>query len=127
MNAPKATTPKTAAPKSTPDAAQQIQAVFAEADAEAVLIGFGASWCGPWRLLGPVLDEIEAKGSKVIRVDVDQEPGLADQHVVVTLPTFITVAEGKETRRWLGAVSQTELEAGLIAKPAQRSGMRRRR
>lgn len=108
-------------------AGEEIEAAFQDGTADPVLVGFGAKWCGPWRLLNPVLKEIEEKGSRVIRVDVDEHPELADQYVVVSVPTFFIISEARETRRWLGAVSQSELEAGLITKKAVKSGMRRRR
>jgi thioredoxin-like negative regulator of GroEL len=113
-------------PVQEPTTAERIAATTGPA-----LVAFGASWCMPWRLLQSALDDIEASGEKVIRVDTDREPRLADRWAVVSLPTFVVVNDGEEVRRWLGAVTPSALTAGLVMKKAGagsgRGGMRRRR
>jgi thioredoxin 1 len=94
-----------------------------------VLLAFGARWCGPWRLLTPVLERLRTDGHQVLTVDVDEHPGFADRWAVVSLPTFVVVRDGSEIRRWLGAVSGTDLAAGLVRRsvPVKRKGNQRRR
>ena len=99
------------------------------------LLAFGAAWSVPWRLLRPVLDDLAGDPlaeCQVQPVDVDADPGLADRHRVVSVPTFVIVdPAGNETRRVTGAVSPGELTAlatvGTAAKASRGGGMRSRR
>lgn len=90
------------------------------------LLAFGASWSVPWRLLSPVLDDLAGDPlaeCKVQVVDVDTDPGLADHHRVVSVPTFVIVdPTGNETRRVTGAVSPGELTALATVGPAGKAG-----
>ncbi|HIS68621.1 MAG TPA: thioredoxin [Candidatus Gallacutalibacter stercoravium] len=63
-----------------------------------VLIDFWADWCGPCRMLSPVVDEIaqEQEGNlKVCKVNVDKEPELAQQFGVMSIPTLVVMKDGK--------------------------------
>lgn len=110
---------------------EEIEEAIAAGGDEPLLLGFGAPWSAPWKLLAKVLDEMEERGTKVVRVDVDTHPELADRYTVVSVPTFLVIVENREVRRYLGAVSPSELEAGTLHRSAKRgvarSGMRRRR
>lgn len=75
------------------------------------VLAFGASWCAPWQVLRPSVEELVAAGLPVRLVDVDEEAGLAETHRVISLPTFVLLREGAERRRILGAVSAAELRA----------------
>lgn len=77
------------------------------------LVGFGASWCGPWSLLQATLDELESEGFKVKRIDADKHAYLADRKAIVSLPTFIVFKDGREVKRKIGALSPAELK-GMI-------------
>ena len=64
-----------------------------------VLLDFWASWCGPCRMVGPVLDEIAAERSdiKVCKVNVDDEPELAARYQIMSIPTLMVVKNGQIT------------------------------
>lgn len=78
-----------------------------------VLIDFFATWCGPCRLMGPVVSEIadEYEGKAVVgKVNVDEEPELASAFGVASIPTFVVLRNGQVASTRIGAVSKTALE-----------------
>ena len=78
-----------------------------------VLIDFWAAWCGPCRMVAPVLDEIAAENPdiKVGKVNVDEQPELAQQHGVMSIPTLIVYKDGKAVNQTVGARSKAALLA----------------
>ena len=74
-----------------------------------VLVDF----CGPCRRQAPVVEELAEAGYEVGKVDVDKEPSLAQQYKIMSIPTLLVFKEGKETARFVGLTSKTELEAAL--------------
>lgn len=70
-----------------------------------VLVDFWASWCGPCRMLSPVIDEIakETDNVKVGKVNVDEESELATQFAVMSIPTLILFENGKPVKQMVGA------------------------
>ena len=80
-----------------------------------VLVDFWATWCGPCQTMGPLVEEIaeERADIKVCKLDVDQEPELARQYRVMSIPTFLVFKKGEVVKRDMGVMSKEEVE-GLI-------------
>ena len=77
-----------------------------------VLIDFWATWCGPCRMIAPVIEEIanEYEGSiKVGKVNVDDEPELASTFRVISIPTIVLVKDGKVTASAVGYMTKDKL------------------
>ena len=80
-----------------------------------VLLDFWASWCGPCRMVGPILDEIAAERSdiKVAKVNVDEQPELASKYKIMSIPTLMVLREGKVVNQALGARPKNQILAML--------------
>lgn len=76
-----------------------------------VLIDFFATWCGPCRMVSPIVDEIaeERADVKVCKVDVDQESALASKFGVMSIPTLVVVKNGEVTDQNIGAVPKAAI------------------
>lgn len=76
-----------------------------------VLVDFWAGWCGPCRMLSPIIDEIaEARDDiKVGKINVDEEGDLAMQFRVMSIPTLVVIKNGEVTNRSLGVISKEEV------------------
>ena len=70
-----------------------------------VLIDFWASWCGPCRMVGPIVEEIAQERSdiKVCKVNVDEQPELASAFRIMSIPTLVVMKNGKVTDQAVGA------------------------
>ena len=80
-----------------------------------VLLDFWASWCGPCRMVAPIVDEIAAERSdlKVGKVNVDEQPELAGQFGVMSIPTLVVMKNGKVTNQAVGARPKEQILAML--------------
>ena len=76
-----------------------------------VLVDFWATWCGPCRMLSPVVDEIaqENDAVKVGKVNVDEQPELASQFGVMSIPTLMVFRDGKPVNSSVGAVPKAKI------------------
>ena len=76
-----------------------------------VLLDFWATWCGPCRMIGPILDEIaeEREDIKVCKVNVDEEPELAAKYQIVSIPTLFVIKNGEIVNKSLGAKPKAQI------------------
>ena len=76
-----------------------------------VLLDFWAEWCGPCRLMTPVIDEIsqEVTNAKVGKVNVDEQPELAGRFNVLSIPTLAVIKDGKVVNVSVGVKPKTEV------------------
>ena len=76
-----------------------------------VLIDFWASWCGPCRMLSPIVDEIadEHDDIKVGKVNVDEEPELASKFGVMSIPTLVVMVGGQVRNQSVGVISKEKI------------------
>lgn len=80
-----------------------------------VLVDFWATWCGPCRMLAPVIEEIseERTDIKVCKVDVDEEPELAAEYGIQSIPTLIVFKDGKAVNKSIGVRPKDDIIAML--------------
>lgn len=81
-----------------------------------VLVDFFATWCGPCKMMAPVLDELDgdlAGSAAVYKVDIDQETALAQQFNVMSVPTFIVFKNGQIAQQLVGVQPKQALANAL--------------
>ena len=79
-----------------------------------VLLDFWAPWCGPCRMVGPMLEQIakERQGSlKVAKINIDEQPDLAAEFAVMSIPTLLVFENGKVKKSGVGAMPKSSLLA----------------
>ena len=81
-----------------------------------VLVDFWASWCGPCRMVGPIIDEIAAEHPeyKVVKINIDEEPELASRYQIFTIPTLMVMKNGQIVQQSAGARPKNQILAMLV-------------
>ena len=76
------------------------------------LVDFYANWCGPCKMLSPIIHELseEVTDIKFLKVDIDEESELAEKYDVMSIPTIILFENGVEVKKNIGLISKSELE-----------------
>lgn len=76
-----------------------------------VLLDFWATWCGPCRMVAPILEEIAAERPdiKVCKVNVDEEPELASRYRIMSIPTLMVVKNGQVVNQAVGARPKSQI------------------
>ena len=79
---------------------------------QTVLVDFYADWCGPCKMMGPVVEEIanEETGVKVCKLNIDEEMAVAQKYGVMSIPTFIAFKNGEIAGKQIGAVPKSKLQ-----------------
>jgi thioredoxin 1 len=81
-----------------------------------VLVDFWAEWCGPCKMLGPILDELATEYTgkvKIAKVNIDDHQNLAAQYRVTAIPTLLVFKNGQVAEQMVGAKSKRDLKASL--------------
>ena len=81
-----------------------------------VVVDFWAAWCGPCRMISPVLEDLAKRHAghlKVVKVDVDANPGLASKFGAQSIPLLVVIRDGQEVDRVVGALPRAALEQRL--------------
>ncbi len=76
---------------------------------ELYLVDFYADWCGPCKMLGPILEEIDL--IPILKINVDEHPDIAQKFGIMSIPTLMIFKDGKEQKKLIGLHSKTEIIA----------------
>lgn len=82
-----------------------------------VLVDFWATWCGPCRMLAPVVEEIASENDDIIvgKVNVDEQPELATKYGIASIPTLIIFKSGEAVNSCVGYVPKSQIEEMISA------------
>lgn len=76
-----------------------------------VLIDFYADWCGPCKVLSPIVEEVASENDdiKVVKINIDGAIIIANQYGIMSIPTLVVIKNGEEVNRTVGVISKTEI------------------
>ena len=79
---------------------------------QTVLVDFYADWCGPCKMMAPVVEELagEEPGVKVCKINIDEEMAIAQRYGVMSIPTFIAFKNGEVAGKQVGAIPKSKLQ-----------------
>jgi thioredoxin 1 len=83
-----------------------------------VLVDFWAEWCGPCRMVSPIVDEIadeHAGDLKVVKLNIDENPATAREYGIMSIPTLLVIKDGQPDKRIVGAKGKAQLLSDLAA------------
>lgn len=77
-----------------------------------VLVDFNANWCGPCKMLKPILEEVSSKNEniKIVSINIDEEDELAEKYNISSIPCLVLFDKGNEVKRSVGLISMDEIE-----------------
>jgi thioredoxin 1 len=106
---------KTEKPDSRPDARIVVTAAsfdqLIKDSAKPIVLDFWASWCGPCRMMDPVFAEVSVERPDIVfgKVNVDEQPGLAQKYGIRAIPTMLVIIDGKVVKTSVGVIKKTAL------------------